>query len=146
MPINLFNTKNISLLNPYAIESLYHLGVFIKDKNLNLELNRLKDLTLEAFTYLIENNIVYVLERNCMGNKEFNKLKLSKNNIIRAAKEKLLSLENFDELYDFFWFKYQDWYRLGLENNGLSYTVNWNKFIEDNIGDLRQWIDKNKST
>jgi len=86
-----------------------------------------------------------VLENNWMKNKELNKIKLSNNDLIKNIKEKMSSSKSMDEFYDFYWIKYQNWYREGLENKGLNvYTIKWNEFINERIGDLEKWIEENK--
>jgi|GEM_PF-4678260 hypothetical protein len=143
--INVFSTKYNGVFHPFGIESLYHLAVYIREKNIDIELDDLNTLTLEVFQYLINNNIIYVLENNWMKNKELNKIKLSNNDLIKNIKEKMSSSKSMDEFYDFYWIKYQNWYREGLENKGLNvYTIKWNEFINERIGDLEKWIEENK--
>ncbi len=63
MNINIFEKNNV-ILNPFGIESLYHLATFIKDKNNDINYYELKDILLDIFQYLINNDIVFVLKPN----------------------------------------------------------------------------------
>jgi len=41
-------------------------------------------------------------------------------------------------------FKHKDWYLNALKEKGLTHTTNWECFVENEIGDFKQWIMKNK--
>jgi fructose-specific component phosphotransferase system IIB-like protein len=39
-------------------------------------------------------------------------------------------------------FIYKKWYLDALEKKGLTIYTNWKKFVEEEIGDLEQWIEE----
>tara|TARA_R110000868_G_C10905294_1_gene764578 strand:+ start:398 stop:712 length:315 start_codon:yes stop_codon:yes gene_type:complete len=93
----------------------------------------------------MNNDIIYVLDSNWMENKEYNKTDLSNQSIISIINEKWLPNISDEEFYNLVWFKFQDWYTTKLSKKGLTYySINWNEFINEKIGDLEQWIQHNK--
>lgn len=145
MNLDIFSEKYNSILHPFHLENLDQLSVFIKNKNNHLPFKELKKETLEIISFLLENDIVYALEQNWMGNKEFKKTKLSNKDIIDKINNNWREDTSWEEFYFMLWFKFQDWYTTKLSAKGLTYySVDWNKFINDKIGNLEQWIQDNK--
>ena len=143
--VNIFDKKYNAILHPYNLESLNHLALFIKDKKRDLDFENLKLITLNVLEYLIDNDIIYILDPNWMKNKEYTQSKLSKESIINIANEKWSHNISDEEFYDLFWFRFQDWYTTKLVEKGLTYySFDWNEFINEKIGNLEQWIKENR--
>jgi N-dimethylarginine dimethylaminohydrolase len=143
--INIFEEEYNIALNPFALEGLWDLKSFFKDKIKYLKFNELKYLTIETLSFLLTNDLIYILEPNWMENKEFNKINISDDEIINKIKNNWTENISDDELYNLVWFKFQDWYRESLESKGLTvYTIKWNEFINEKIGDLEKWIEEHK--
>ncbi|PIB31347.1 hypothetical protein BFP77_01905 [Maribacter sp. 4U21] len=48
------------------------------------------------------------------------------------------------DFYGMVMFKYKDWYLQALEKEGLTHTTYWKVFVQEKIGDLEKWIEKNR--
>jgi hypothetical protein len=143
--LDIFSKKYNSILHPFHLENLDQLSVFIKNKNSDLPFKELKKKTLEVLNFLLENDIVYVLEKDFMQNKEFIKSKLSNKYIIDEITNNWHEDTSWEDFYFMLWFKFQDWYRDKLVNMGLeNKPIDWNEFICNNIGNFEKWIKKNK--
>ncbi len=143
--MDLFSKTYNHIFHPFGLESLYHLSTFIKEKNKVKDVEKIKLLTLQSVSFLIEKDIISILEYDCTHSKSLKKIESNHKKTIEIIKNKLNDIEKLDELYDFFWFKFKDWYVKGLENLGVSmYTLDWPTFVEEKIGDLEQWIEENK--
>lgn len=145
MEIDIFSKKYNSILHPFHLESLNHLSGFIKSTDNSLSFIEMKKNTLEVLNFLLENNIVYVLEKDFMMNKEFRKIKLSNEEIINEINNNWFEDISWEDFYFMLWFRFQDWYKDRLIAEGLvNKPMKWNDFVKNNIGDLEQWIEENR--
>lgn len=145
MSIDIYSEKYNSILHPFHLENLDQLSGFIESKNNDLTFNEIKKITLEVFSFLLENNIIYILEQDFMTNKEFRKTKLSNKEIIDKINNNWFEDTSWEDFYFMSWFRFEDWYRdklldIGLENK----PIDWNEFINKNIGNFKKWLEKNR--
>tara|TARA_R100001377_G_C3142603_1_gene93263 strand:+ start:199 stop:648 length:450 start_codon:yes stop_codon:yes gene_type:complete len=142
---DIFKNIYIDILHPFHLENLWQLVKYVENKTNNLKPNELKEITLKILTFLLNEKLIYILENNFMYNKDFKRTHLSNTLIMQSINEKWTSSISDDDLYNLAWFKFEDWYINKLSEKGLNiYTMDWNKFLEDNIGDLEQWINHNR--
>ncbi len=145
MKIDVFSKKYSLILNPYSLESFEQLTIFLSEKDKTITFKKLKNNSIDVFSFLLENKIIYVLESDWMRKKGYKNTKLNNEEIIKTLKEKWNIDTSFEVLYNLFWFKYQDWYTESFVQKGLTiYTTNWNLFLNEKIGDLDKWIEENK--
>lgn len=146
MKLDIYSNKYNSIFHPFHLESLYHLSQFIENVDYHLSFEERKKIVLEILNFLLENNIIYVLKEDFMQNKENKKKILSDKEIISKINDIWREDTPWEDLYFMLWFRFQNWYRdklvsIGLENK----PIDWNEFINNNIGDLEKWIMENKT-
>lgn len=127
---------------PYKVEFLFD---FFSDFEIKLNepytLEK-KNKVLKFIRILLENKIIYA--GSYIDNKTFKKWDSPINKIIEDIflnwKENL----DYSDFYNIVLFRYESWYIEALKREGYNDLVDWNWFIEEKIGDLKKWIEKNR--
>lgn len=144
--INLFNEKNIILLNPFFLENVYDLIAFLIGNCDNIKAKELKEFSFDVISYYIDNELIYFIDLNqFFENKKFVRINISKSEIKELIYNKISSTNlSFEEHYFLPWFVFSDWYKSQLVKFGLTATTDWISFLSINNINLEQWIKENK--
>lgn len=126
---------------PNYIEFLFD---FFGDHNIKTD-NRYnhveKEKVLNDIFELLNDKIIYVSK---IQNKDFDRLNFSNDEIINKIDSLWSEKTKFQEFYDMILFGYEKWYINKLKDLGIEDSIDWERFVNDKIGDLEKWIKKNK--
>ena len=102
-----------------------------------------RESALLAIEKLFENDLIRIVrwgdDEKFFENKNFT---LRESMLIIRAK--WISDFSIPDFYGSIIFGLEDWYTNALEKEGITDTTDWKWFVENKIGDLRQFIKENK--
>jgi len=141
--MNIFNTKYISLFEPYnGVEYIYSILENIgHSKDFTT-----KEARRDGLRVIYELFELGLLEIFNWGEYE-DKLKhkyLSNNEKMIYIQELWFLGADFCDFHQMPMFKFKDWYIKKLEKIGISHTTDWVSFVNTKIVDLEKWIEINK--
>lgn len=142
---NIF-TKNLNLLAPcsneYLFNYIYLLGYTDEDLRNSQNYNNIKYEVIEVLKQLF---IIEVIEvQNWCNNSELNNKYLTIEDTIKNIDKIWFEGATFPDFYQMVLFGTPKWYTDKLWELGITHTTNWENFVSDKIGDLKQWIEDNK--
>lgn len=139
--MNIFDEKNIELFSPEGVEFIYNIldSVGITDfKSLEA-----KNIGLTIIKKLFGLGLIEVYHWGTY-HEDLNGQELSLKQIIALIEKVWFVGADYPDFFGMPMFKYKDWYLKALEKEGLTITTNWKTFVKEEIGDLEQWIEKNR--
>ncbi len=139
---DLFKKENINLLCPYSFEFLNHLiGQLGYNQESYDDLN-VKQNVLNTLNYIFDLEILEVYD--WINNPQLKNQDMSYKEIVSAIDDLWVKGIEYPDFYGIVLFGPKGWYVKKLEKMGMTHTTDWQNFIEDKIGDLEKWIEKNK--
>jgi hypothetical protein len=142
--INIFNKKYLNLFLPNdGVEFLQNIMFGLRYTYKDLSSKKAKNDTLFVVQRMLELDLIYVFH---WGDKnEFLKDKqFSIKETINYIDSIWFEGADYSDFYGMIMFGHKKWYTDKLENLGMTQTTNWEKFVQDEIGDLEKWIEENK--
>jgi len=127
---------------PHSIELLFDLFYKFNIKTNESYNKKSKQLVLNAIKVLLSQNIIMLGSFD--DGENFIEWNIKKEDVLKKIDRKWKIDAEFPDFYNIVWIKYQDWYVYKLKDMGFKSTTNWSSFIENEIGDLEQWIKDNK--
>ncbi|MDG1571953.1 hypothetical protein OZ410_06465 [Robiginitalea sp. M366] len=138
--------RNIDLFCPGTIEFIfdiiYQLGYTDEDLNSPSKETIVKKDVLKSIKDLMELNVLSV--KSWYEKSEFSKENPEIDEIINRIDGIWFKGAKYPDFFNMVLFDVPDWYINTLKDLGMSDTTNWKNFVETHIGDLEQWIKKNK--
>jgi hypothetical protein len=132
---------NTKLYCPHTVELLFDFfGEFGIKTNETYSIEKKKKV-LSKIHQMLDEEILFVSKKK---DNEFIRWNYPNEKIINRIDELWTETLNFSEFYNMIWFGYQEWYLEKLNILGVQYAKNWDEFINQKIGDLEKWINKNK--
>ncbi len=142
MSFNIFDKTNILLYEPYdGVEMIYRILENINHLEYTTK-NARRD-GLRVINKLFELELIEVFHWGSYEN-ELRGKKLSIFEKMMYLQELWFIGADFGDLASMPMFKYKDWYVKNLENLGLTHYTDWKVFVEEKIGDIEKWIEKNR--
>ena len=142
MSFNIFDKTNILLYEPYdGVEMIYRILENINHLECTTK-NARRD-GLRVINKLFELELIEVFHWGSYEN-ELRGKKLSIFEKMMYLQELWFIGADFGDLASMPMFKYKDWYVKNLENLGLTHYTDWKVFVEEKIGDIEKWIEKNR--
>lgn len=138
----LFKTKNINLFcpwtNEYLFDYIYTLGYADKD----LPDWRIKIVVLSTVKILLSYNIVNIYK--WIDNNQLSSQNLTTDEIILEIDKIWFESATYEDFFKMVMFGTPEWYTNKLKEIGMTETTNWQVFVNENIGDLKKWIEENR--
>ena len=134
--------KNVNLFAPHSFEYIHMLLNQLKYTSKEYDKKSVREDAIDALKLLFEIEILSIYQ--WVNNSELNKTKLSKLEILSKIESLWLTRSRQDDFYDIVIFGSQEWYIEELKDLGLTHTTDWKWFVENKIGNLEDWIKKNR--
>lgn len=140
--LELFKEKNLDLVCPNPFEFLTELLSLLGYSNKEYNLKTTREDVLETLKLLFELQVLDV--HTWYAKPQLNNLDLSIIEKLNHINEIWFKGAKYPDFYNMMIFVSPDWYINQTKELGLTMTTNWKTFVKENIGDLEQWIEKNK--
>jgi hypothetical protein len=144
--LNSLLKSNIYLTCPDPFEFLPELLSMVGHSNFNeYNLNKklkARDEALNVIRILAELGILIVYEWYTMP--ELNNIKLSTKDMLMHLDKVWFKEAKEADFYNMVIFGSPNWYLEKTKDMGLTITTDWKIFVKKRIGDLEDWIEKNR--
>lgn len=129
--------ENLSYFCPYSFEFINHLiGLLGYSQNKYDEINT-REKVFEVLTELFNLNIIYVF--SWFDKPELEEKKMNVSEILKEIDKAWFFGAKYPDFYSMIMFGYSKWYVDALTELGFDNTVNWKIFVQENIGDIKEW-------
>ena len=139
---DVFKGKNINLFSPYSNELLYDYIYSLEYTDEASKDWKARHVVLSVLKTLFELDVIYVYK--WYNQPELKNKKLTINETIIKIDDIWFENAIYPDFYNMVMFGSQKWYVDALEKIGMTHTTNWENFVKEKIGDLEQWIERNR--
>ncbi|MDG2193281.1 MAG: hypothetical protein P8K77_00200 [Polaribacter sp.] len=139
---NIFKNGYINLFCPNSNEYLFDYIYALGFKDIDSKNWKPRLVILSVLEYLFRLKIINVY--SWPNHPELEKKGMTIKETIETIDKLWSNNATFPDFYGIVMFENQKWYTEALEKKGLTQTTNWEKFIENEIGDLEKFIEDNR--
>ena len=140
----LYIDSRVDIFCPMYNEYLWDIISIIKNDNKYISDSLLKEFTLSYINEMLSKDLIYIGSEWNKNKRLIKWIKPIEQTINDIAKMWFEGAD-FGDFYGMVWFGYEDWYLEALKNEGFrNKKMLWKDFVKNNIGDLEQWIEKNR--
>ncbi|WP_067032132.1 hypothetical protein [Allomuricauda sp. CP2A] len=139
---NIFAKENLNLFAPNdGVEFIYSILQNLGYRDFTTK--RARSHGLAVIKQLFELDLIEVFSWG-ENKKLFDNIILTKNQTLALIDNIWFIGADFSDFISMPMFKHKEWYIEALKKEGLNSTTNWKTFVKEKIGDLEQWIEKNR--
>lgn len=142
---NIFK-ENVNLFAPYSNEYLFDFIYLLDYSDNDLKSvqqgKKIKFEVIDVIKKLLDLKIILIY--SWCNNPELNNKNLTIEETIFHIETIWFNGATFPDFYGMVMFGTQKWYADKLWEIGMTHTTNWESFVNEKIGDLEEWIEKNK--
>ncbi|MBO0324184.1 hypothetical protein J0X14_17880 [Muricauda sp. CAU 1633] len=139
---NIFDEQNLDLFIPNdGVEFIYSILQNLGYRDFTTK--KARKHGLDVLNKLFELDLIEIFSWG-KHHDLLNNLNLTKNQTIKLIDNIWFVGADFEDFLNMPMFRHKDWYLKALDNEGLTSTTNWKTFVNEKIGDLEQWIEKNR--
>lgn len=139
---DLFDKENLDVFMPNdGVEFIYSILQNLGYRNFTTKTAR--EHGLKIIYQLFDLELIEIFHWG-RYNKIFENITFDKTQTLRLINNIWFEGADYSDFVGMIIFKHKDWYLKSLEKEGLTHSTNWKWFVENKIGDLEKWIEKNR--
>ena len=144
-PINIFDKEYIQLFvyGNDGIETFDRIMFSLGYTYDNISTNEARESALHAIKQMLNYDLIRIHHWG-EDNNYFKTQNLSNREILLVLRAKWKMGLDIPDFYGLVIFNLSDWYIIALEEEGMTHTTDWRLFVENKIGDLKQWIEEKR--
>lgn len=142
---NFFEERFIGVFCPESNETILDFIYLLGYTDLTINTKQCKKDTLALIKVLLELDILEIYK---WGKYEYllKDIHFETNEILLLLERMWFEGIKYSDFYGIAIFGNTDWYVKKIRLEGLTYTTDWKTFVKEKIGNLEDWIQKNRPT
>jgi hypothetical protein len=138
----IFNKEFRGLLCPYSFEFLNNLLGLLNYSYNRYDDDKTREEILSILRVLFELRVLYVYK--WFAKPELDKINLTIDETLEHIDKIWFKGAKYPDFYGMLIFGNKDWYVEKLKEKGLTETIDWEWFLDNQIPDLEKWIEENR--
>ena len=138
----LFKPNNIDLFcpwtNEYLFDYIYALGYTDKD----LSNSKIKTEVLFVLKMLLSYQVINIYDWG--EDSPLSTTNITPDETISEIDRIWFDAATYEDFFKMVMFGTPDWYTHKLKEMGMTETTNWQTFVNNNIDDLKKWLEENQ--